>query len=284
MAFDVEWSPLLPSPGPTPGELSRTGPLVLDQVSPVPVWASTGGSGHSVCLRPASSSSRDSVSLSFPDQRHGYHLTPRVFPGSENGTAPKPGGDQLSDPGAALSSLSPTPTPSESTPALPPDCPDAGRLSPSLPAPGPPHPSSLLPPSRRALLDLSQLTAARLSHSPPRPPPPPRPQTRPPATLLWAPPYTHRAFRTCPASALAAFTLHHWNAALPGLSVTCSPPHSGPCSCGGPPSSPATAAPRPPLSLTLTHFLASLPSALSQFSWSFAPCFLPPTPTPNSLW
>lgn len=137
MAFDVEWNPLLPSPGPTPGELSCTGPLVLDQVSPVPVWASTGGSGHSVCLRPASSSSRDSVLLSFPDQRHGYHLTPCVFPGSENGTAPKPGGDQLSGPGATLSSLSPTPTPSESAPALPPDSPDAGRLSPSLPAPGP---------------------------------------------------------------------------------------------------------------------------------------------------
>lgn len=143
LALDVAWNPLLPSPGPTPGKLSCTGPLVLDQVSPVPVWASIGGSGHSVCLRPASSSSQDSVLLSFPDQRHGCHLTPCVFPGSENGTAPNPGGDRLSDPGVTLSSLSPTSTPSESTPALPPDCPDAGRLSPSLPAPGP---ASSLPP------------------------------------------------------------------------------------------------------------------------------------------
>lgn len=148
MAFDVEWNPLLPSPGPMPGELSRTGPLVLDQVSPVPVWASIGGSGHSVCLRPASSSSRDSVLLSFPDQRHGCHLTPCVFPGSKNGTAPNPGGDQLSDPGVTLSSLSPhihsTGKPASSAP----DCPDAGRLSPSLPAPGPassPSPCCHLP-------------------------------------------------------------------------------------------------------------------------------------------
>ena len=107
MALEGEWNSLLPSPDPMPGELSRTGPLVLDQVSPVPVCVSISGSGHSVCLRPVSSSSRFSVLLSFPNQRHGCHLTPCIFPGSDNDTAPNPGGDQLSDPAVTLSSLSP---------------------------------------------------------------------------------------------------------------------------------------------------------------------------------
>ena len=107
MALEGERNSLLPSSDPMPGELSRTGPLILDQVSPGPVCVSIGGSGHLVCLRPVSSSSRFSVLLSFPNQRHRCHLTPCIFPGSENDTAPNPGGDQLSDPGVTLSSLSP---------------------------------------------------------------------------------------------------------------------------------------------------------------------------------
>lgn len=209
---------------------------------------SIGGSGHSVCLRPASSSSRVSVLLSFPNQRRGCHLTPCIFPGSENGTAPNPGGDQLSDPGFTLSSLSPyihsirNPTGSASWLD-----PDSGRLSLPRPAPGPsssPPPCCHLPegPSQ----NFHQLTAA--SHSPPRPPPP----SLPLASCRL--PSGHRDFRMhllkhtklSPARpCLCPCCSSLWDTVLLDLSVTCSPPHSGLCSHEGPPSSPAAAAPPP---------------------------------------